>query len=426
MKTLKLGSQGPDVELLQLALSRGGWYREKIDGRFGPATQNAVRRFQAAYELRPDGIAGPNTWNALDPFLTGHFSVEVRRGDTFYRLAQRYGTTPEAIGAANPEAIPERLEIGSRLIIPYGFDLVPTNVRYTSTLVDYILDGLAVRYPFAAPQKYGNAVTGTPLRLIGFGSGEREVLINAAHHANEWITAPLVLKFAETLLKAYIRGGTVAGRSAKSLLDRVKLYIAPLVNPDGVDLVNGVFGQGSPELNLASSIAANYRAVPFPEGWKANIEGTDLNLNYPAGWEEAKRIKYAQGWTSPAPRDFVGMGPLSAPESRALYDFSLEHEFALSISYHTQGAVIFWKYQELEPPRGLEIGEAMAEASGYSLETVPEESGNAGYKDWFILNFDRPGYTVEAGRGANPLPLSDFSELFEANLPLMVTALELA
>lgn len=426
MKTISYGSRGTDVELLQLALSRGGWYTGKVDGVFGIGTQNAVRRFQAEHELRPDGIVGPNTWDALDPFLTGHFTVTVRRGAYFYRLAQRYGTTAAAIAAANPDRDPQQLQAGQKLVIPYGFDLVPTNVRYTSTLTDYILDGLAIRYPFARPQKYGNSVSGTPLRLISFGTGDRKLLINASHHANEWITTPLVLKFAETLLKAYISGGTVLGRSAKDLLKRVTVFIAPLVNPDGVELVNGVFDVDSGEYAAAQRIAAAYPRVPFPSGWKANIEGTDLNLNYPAGWDEARRIKYSEGWTSPAPRDFVGTAPLSAPESRALYDLTLDNDFILSISYHTQGEVIYWDYMDIDPPRGLEIANAMAEVSGYSVEDVPEESANAGYKDWFILNYDLPGYTVEAGKGKNPLPLSQFDRIFEANLPLLITALELA
>lgn len=426
MKTLKYGSTGTCAELLQLALTRGGWYTGRIDGIFGRQTLNAVRRFQAAFGLAPDGIVGPLTWEALDPLLTGHFTLTVRRGDTFANLARRYDTTPAAIAAANPDAVPTDLRIGQKLIIPYGFDLVPTDVRYTPELVDFILDGLAVRYPFARPEKYGNSVSGTPLRLIGFGTGEREVLINASHHANEWITTPLVLAFAEAMLKAFITNGTVAGRSARELLARVKLYIAPLVNPDGVALVNGTFDTDSREYARAAAIAKDYPAVPFPDGWKANIAGTDPNLNYPADWEEARRIKYAQGWTSPAPRDFVGEAPLSAPESRALYELTRDRDFRLTISYHTQGEVIYWKFKDIEPERGRLIAEAMAAVSGYDLEEVPEESANAGYKDWFIETYRLPGFTVEAGMGRNPLPLSALREMIADNFPLMVTALELA
>jgi hypothetical protein len=65
----------------------------------------------------------------------------------------------------------------------------------------------------------------------------------------------------------------------------------------------------------------------------------------------------------------------------------------------------------------------MALASGYSLEEVPYASSFAGYKDWFIQDFDRPGYTIEAGLGENPLPISQLPEIFRENLPMFLLGL---
>ena len=61
----------------------------------------------------------------------------------------------------------------------------------------------------------------------------------------------------------------------------------------------------------------------------------------------------------------------------------------------------------------------MADASGYALELTPSASGYAGYKDWFIQEWNRPGYTVECGSGVNPLPVSQFDEIYAANEPIM-------
>ena len=132
--------------------------------------------------------------------------------------------------------------------------------------------------------------------------------------------------------------------------------------------------------------------------WKLiNLTGVDLNLQFPAGWENAKEIKYSQGFTRPSPRDFVGYGPLTEPEALAIYNFTLSHNFRLVIAYHTQGQEIYWDIQNSNHPRGYEIGKEFAKISGYSLEEVPYNSSFAGYKDWFIQEYNRPGYTIEAG-----------------------------
>ena len=156
------------------------------------------------------------------------------------------------------------------------------------------------------------------------------------------------------------------------------------------------------------------------------MEGVDLNLQYPAGWEQAKAIKFAQGFDRPAPRDYVGTAPLVAPESRTVYDFTRAHDFRLSLSFHTQGRVIYWKYLDYEPPCAEAIGQEFAALSGYTLELTPEASSYAGYKDWFIETYNRPGYTIEAGYGRSPLPLTQFEEIYRANAPILSRALQLA
>ena len=122
----------------------------------------------------------------------------------------------------------------------------------------------------------------------------------------------MLLKFIEQLAAAYASGENIYGYDARELLRRATLYAAPMVNPDGVDLVTGAISAGDGAYESAARIAKSYPSIPFPSGWKANISGTDLNLNYPAGWENAKEIKYAQGFVSPAPRDFVGASAPSA------------------------------------------------------------------------------------------------------------------
>lgn len=146
----------------------------------------------------------------------------------------------------------------------------------------------------------------------------------------------------------------------------------------------------------------------------------DLNLQFPAGWEQARRIKFTQGFTSPAPRDYVGGGPLVAPESLALYNFTLLHNFRLILAYHTQGQEIYLQFQNYAPQEAKSIGNIFANASGYRLAEVPYNSSFAGYKDWFLQEYRRPGYTIEAGFGENPLPISQFNKIYNDNIGILV------
>ncbi|MCR5576637.1 MAG: peptidoglycan-binding protein [Oscillospiraceae bacterium] len=421
MRILRMGSRGPAVELLQLALNRAGYGELAVDGLFGPLTEGALRRFQNTEGLAADGVAGRETHRALLPWYTGFRIHRIVRGDTFWALAQRYGSTVEAIRLANPDAQERNLRIGDSLVIPLGFQVVPAGVQWSAALTGYCVRGLQARYPFLTAGEIGRSVLGRPLWRLRLGEGDRRVLYNASHHANEWICTPLLLKFCEELAAAFAAGESIAGVSAAELLSRASVHLIPAVNPDGIDLVTGEL-EGGESFRQAQRIAADYPQFPFPAGWKANIRGTDLNLQYPAGWEHAKAIKYAQGVVSPAPADFVGRAPLSAPESRALYDYTLALSPRLTMSWHTQGEVIYWRYGAMEPPRAREIGEALAELSGYALADAPYISGFAGYKDWFIACFDCPGYTIEAGRGVNPLPLSEFDAIYRASLPMLARA----
>lgn len=421
-KIIRQGSAGPYVSMLQLALARSGYYTGAIDGSFGPATHRALRSYQLAWGLAPDGVAGPLTWASLESWLTGYFRKAVAPGDTLYSLARTYGITLRALETANPDVDPFRLKVGARLTVPRSFDVVSTSIPFTPTYLELCVRGLTARYPFITATEAGRSVMGRPIWALELGEGENQVFHNGSHHANEWITSPLLMKFLENYAYARSRNSTLFGQSAESLYSAASLYVIPMVNPDGVALVTGELTDG-PYFTRAREISADYPAIPFPEGWKANLQGVDPNLQYPAGWSEAREIKFAQGYVSPAPRDYVGAAPLEIPESRAVYNFTRAHDFSLTLSYHTQGEVIYWKYLDYLPENSYEIGRRFAAVSGYSLELTPAQSSYAGYKDWFISSYDRPGYTVEVGLGTAPLPLSQFDDIYRANEGILTLSL---
>lgn len=389
--------------LIELALRRAGY--------------GSLEEFLSA-----KGLSGSEAAEvALTPYLLGYDLVRVRAGDTFASVSRQAGSSIRAVELANPGVDSRQLRIGQLLVVPYGFDLVPMDTPMTSQLLRYILRGLQARYPFIRLDVIATTAYGRRVERVRLGSGPRRVYYNAAHHANEWITATMLCQLLEQYARAAAFGEKIQGEDAAKLLRDTTLELVPLVNPDGVDLVNGAATET--EVASARNIAEDFPSIPFPEGWKANLKGVDLNLNYPAQWDQAREIKFSQGYNAPAPRDYVGEAPLDQPESRAMFDTTEEFDPELIIAWHTQGQEIYWKFLDMEPPGARALGMEMASASGYQLEDVPYASGFAGYKDWFIQDFNRPGYTIEAGLGENPLPLSQLPDILRDNLPIFLLGL---
>ena len=196
--------------------------------------------------------------------------------------------------------------------------IVNTEVPITAASCQRMMQEIVAKYPFCRTRELATTAFQRPVSLLTIGSGPRVVLFTAAHHANEWITALVLLKYAEDLAEAIRNNGILFGQRARELSEAVTIHLVPMVNPDGVDLVVGAIQPGNIQYDLARRLAADYPNIPFPDGWKANLLGVDLNLNYPAGWLQAREIKFNQGYTTPGPRDYVGRAPLSQKESRAL------------------------------------------------------------------------------------------------------------
>jgi g-D-glutamyl-meso-diaminopimelate peptidase len=270
--------------------------------------------------------------------------------------------------------------------------IIPVNRPFGSDLLAQCVTALAEKYPFIQTETIGTSRMGKPLYALRIGHGPAVLGYNAAHHANEWITSVLLMRFVEKYC------GFCAEDTGTGSLEKYSLYAMPMVNPDGVDLVTGGIKAGD---------------------WKANAWGVDLNSNYPAGWELARQKKSAQGFTAPGPRGYVGPSPLSEPESSALAAYTRLRDFALTLSLHTQGEEIYWRYRHYLPPGAKKIAVALQRASGYLCVDVPDEASHAGYRDWFIEAFNRPGFTIECGLGENPLPIEDFAGIYEKVGPML-------
>lgn len=235
MRILKEGSTGPLVEYLQTILKSLGFYKDEIDGVFGPKTTLAVKLFQKRFRLSPDGIVGDKTWNALKPYINGRL----------------------------------------------GF-IIPTNISYSSEILNINLNTLNNLYPFLEIGSIGKSILGNEIPYIRLGTGPNHVCYSAAIHANEWITSPMLMKFVADYCYTYSKGLTLFNKSTKELFEKSSIYIIPMVNPDGVDLVTGGIPKNSIAYTTAKNYAQNYPAIPFPSGWKANIRGIDIQNIHPS------------------------------------------------------------------------------------------------------------------------------------------------
>ncbi|MEZ4357742.1 MAG: M14 family metallopeptidase [Eubacteriales bacterium] len=420
MRTLRLGMSGTDVMEIQALLKKMGYDVGAIDGYFGPRTQSAVIAFQRNFGLTPDGVIGANTYKVMERYLLGYDIYTIRPGDTLYNIARRYNTNLTLLTAANPGIDPSNLTIGQQIKVPYGVNVVDTNIDYTYEVLERDIEGLKARYPFIETGVIGQSSAGRNLYYLKLGTGPNQVFYNASHHALEWITTPVLMKFIEDFAAAYAQGRTIRGYDPGEIWESSSIYIVPMVNPDGVDLVLNGLQPGNP--NYYDLIRWNNGSTDFSTVWQANNRGVDLNHNYNAAWEESKEAEEMYGITGPGPTRYSGPYPESEPETRAMVEFTNSHDFSLAMAYHSQGEVIYWDFMNLAPEEAEEIGEALAAASGYSLAETYGIASYAGYKDWFIQEFSRPGYTVEVGLGTNPLPISQFNQIYNDNLPMLLLA----
>lgn len=237
----------------------------------------------------------------------------------------------------------------------------------------------------------GKSREGRELYGIKLGKGSNRIFFNGAHHGMEWLTAKLLMQFAEELARGE--------HNAERLLSNRALYLVPMVNPDGVE------------------IAASGKE------WQANAAGVDLNHNYDALWHLSKQGEKNVGVLGPGPTRFSGTFPESEPESRAVADFTRQNSFDLVLAFHSQGEVIYWDFCGFAPDQSYTLAKRFEAVSPYRMDTAGGISAYGGYKDWFIRTFKRPGFTIEIGMGKNPLPIEDLPKIYRRTLPLMLEAI---
>jgi len=236
----------------------------------------------------------------------------------------------------------------------------------------------------------GQSVEGRDLTLIKLGRGEKKIILCGSHHAREYITSAYLMKMTEEYSKAYHSSGSFGKYNVRDILDQICIYIVPMVNPDGVNLV--INGLGSVEDQQAVAAMAMLRNT-YRE-WKANINGVDLNRQYPAEWEK----KYDEVG-KPASESFKGGSFATEPEVKAMMELSGSNDFILAASFHSKGNVIYWADRRTVNliPEAKDMAKRLSKLTKYLLMPVSEDPSiySAGYENWFRLEFQRPAFCIE-------------------------------
>lgn len=286
-----------------------------------------------------------------------------------------------------------------------------TKLPYTYDIYLNDLAELMKNYTFLKKETIGYSVLSKPLHAIYFGNGAKRTIITAAHHAKEWITSILALSLIDHLCCEYTKGDVTFFR-------KHTLCFVPMVNPDGINLgINGIT-QDLPYY-VRNRLMTILPKGDFSAKWQANIRGIDLNHNYDASFPLGKALQIKEGIFAPSPTKYSGEYPESEPETKAIVTLTKKFSPDMVIAYHSQGEEIFYKYQGKCAQGAESIAQRLSDASGYELIEADGLTDCTGYKDWVIEKFNIPAYTIEVGKGENPLPLSQFDKIFEDNIKLI-------
>lgn len=270
------------------------------------------------------------------------------------------------------------------------------------------VEALTKRFPFLSVDVVGRTCLGRAIFALTVGSKRNRVLLAGGFHGCEWLTSLVLFRFAERLCSAIETKSLLCSVDISRAFTELGAVIIPCVNPDGVEIaVHGSSGARS-----ARSFVESISGKDFKR-WNANAMGVDINHNFNAGWETLRRMEEEQGITGPAPRQFGGFRPESESETKALTRLCRLVPFRQVMAVHSQGEELYWQYGEETPAQAHMMAKILADSCSYRLVENAGLASHGGFKDWFISEFFRPAFTLEIGKGENPLPVSMLDEIYD-------------
>ena len=281
------------------------------------------------------------------------------------------------------------------------------------------IDIMAERYDFLSVTGIGESILSKKIHMLTLGNekAEKTVLYVGAHHGAEWITTLILLRFVNELCEYYKASKQPFGINLQALLSQRCLRVVPQLNPDGADLVINGLSEDNVLYNRLYKMSGGDLSK-----WQANARGVDLNHNYDAGFLEYKRLE-AENSIAAGPTRYSGECPFSEPETSALGSFiKYDNSIKMIMTLHSAGEEIYYSSGDKVPDRALSIAKKLSLLSGYKLAMPEGLASYGGLTDWFIQCFDRPSFTVECGKGENPIGENKYFSIYAAIREMLMTA----
>ena len=260
---------------------------------------------------------------------------------------------------------------------------------------------------FIRTRRIGRSVCGRSITALELGAMEHPAVIVGGTHGMEWATALAALKLAQKAAESIKGNVAMHGIALRDALAQRGAVIIPLLNPDGYEIRRTGRGAAPRRTKLLSCFSDAELAC-----WQGNANGIDLNHNFGAGFYIARKQVSDIGITKPGPMRYGGLFPFSQPESLAIRAVCERCRPRTLYALHSQGEEIYWRYGKNIPAGSEYIANLLAQLLDYKLCEPESIASHAGLKDWFIKRYNRPGYTLELGLGQNPLPYSDFGDIW--------------
>ena len=278
---------------------------------------------------------------------------------------------------------------------------------------EMMIGKMLMDYGFLTRDTIGESRCARPIDMLCVGNRRKQVLFAGAFHGMEWITSLILLKFLDELCFSVMTGQAMCGVKMGVMLNQRGLAVIPCVNPDGVEI----------QIHGAES-AGNYAELVRNAGetskWQANAVGVDINHNFSAGWDKLKKLELENGINKPSPTRYGGEFPESEPETRSIASYCRSGNISHAIAFHRQGEEIYWNFGDYNDMEALKMARVMSYSSGYKIAEPEGLAGGGGFKDWFEEKFRQPAFTVEVGRGENPLPIEDFDGIYQKIREMLV------